>query len=138
MPGVTASAGTVTGSAVMGAGNAITFELRQRHEGHDPTPEDVRPGDANRAVGRLIFHHFQYVLRAGWTDWDYHDAAGLELLKQRRRDMIDPAGDDHLIERSDILPSVIAVGMLGGDRIIFGVAVGAQPIVDAARPLRQR
>ena len=53
------------------------------------------------------------VLRARRTDRDHHDAADLELLQQRRRNVVDAAGDDDLVERGRLLPAVVAVGVLG-------------------------
>ena len=44
--------------------------------------------------------------------------SGLELLQQRRRDVVDAAGDDDLVERRRFRPAVIAVGVLGRDRRI--------------------
>ena len=51
--------------------------------------------------------------------------------------MVDAAGDDDLVERRGFLPAIIAVGAAGRDVGIFAVALGDQPVVDAARALRE-
>ena len=78
------------------------------------------------------------MLRAGRPDRNDHDFVGLELLQQRRRDVVDAAGDDDLVERRRFGPAVIAVGGPGLDRRIFLVAARDQRIVDAARALGER
>ena len=64
-------------------------------------------------AGRL--HHLEDVLRAGRADGDDHDPVGLQLLQQRRRDVVDAAGDDDLVERRGLGPAVIAVGVARRD-----------------------
>src|SRR5262249_24576435 len=63
--------------------------------------------------------------------------AGLELLQQRRRNVVDAAGNDDLVERRELLPAVIAVRVFAGDRLVFGIAALDQGVVDAARALGQ-
>src|SRR5438128_2245695 len=68
----------------------------------------------------------------GGADRDDHDAIRPELLKERRRDVVDAAGDDDLVEGRKLLPAVIAVRVLAGDRLVFGIAALDQDVVDAA------
>src|SRR5581483_6589394 len=121
--------------AVMGSGDAGAPKLRKRHEGQRPAVIDVGADDAERSVGRLLLHDLQHVLCAWRADRDDHYPVWLQLLQQRRRDVVDPAGDDDLVERGLFLPAVVAVGAPGGDGLVLGIALGDQRIVNSARPL---
>src|SRR5262249_24080117 len=90
------------------------------------------------AVRALLLHHLEHTLSAGGGDRYDHDTADSELLQERRRNMIDATGDDNLVEWGNLLPAVIAVGALGGDRLILGVAARDQSLINAAGALRQR
>src|SRR5579872_3680113 len=109
----------------------------QWHEGYDLAAENIRPRNRDGAVGAGRLDHFENVLRAGRPDWDDHDAARLQLLQQGRRDVIDAAGDDDLIEGRVFLPAVITVGLLRRDRGIFAIALRDQPVIDAAGAVRE-
>jgi len=52
--------------------------------------------------------------------------------------MIDAAGDDDLVERGLLLPAVVAVRILGRDRLVLGVAALDERVVEAAGALGQR
>ena len=86
----------------------------------------------------LLLGHLEHMLDARRADRDHHDAVRLELLQQRRRNVIDRAGDDDLVERPLLLPAVVAVRVLGGDRLVFAVAALDERVVDAPGALRQR
>ncbi len=51
----------------------------------------------------------------GLADGDHHDAAGGELLEQRRRDLAGGTGDDDGVEGGFLGPAVEAVGDAGVD-----------------------
>src|SRR5439155_811760 len=71
-------------------------------------------------------------VETGRADRNDHQAAGLELLQQRRRDVVDAAGDDDLVEGRVLLPAVVAVGIAGGDRRKLLVAAGDQAVIEGA------
>ncbi len=123
---------------VVGSLDGVAIELGERHERHDLAVVDVRPRDGERAVGLLVLDHLEQALGARRAHRDHHDAPDLQLLEERRWDVVDAAGDDDLVERSGLFPTVIAVGVLAGDRLVFGVAARDQRVVDAARALGQR
>ena len=77
------------------------------------------------------------MLRAGRTNRNDHDPARLQLLQQRRGNVVDAAGDDDLVEGRRVLPAVIAVAASGRDRGIFAIALADQPIIDAACARRE-
>jgi len=52
--------------------------------------------------------------------------------------MIDAAGDDDLVERGLLLPAVVAVRILGRDRLVLAVAALDERVVEAAGALGQR
>src|SRR4030081_782867 len=62
---------------------------------------------------------------------------GFELLQQRRRNVIDRAGDDDLVEWPLLLPAVIAVRVLGGDRLVLAIAALDERVIDTPGALRQ-
>jgi len=78
------------------------------------------------------------VLRARRPDRNDHDPVRGQLLQERRRDMVDAAGDDDLVEGGEFLPAVVAVGVAGANRAIFAVAARHQPIVQLARARGER
>ena len=85
----------------------------------------------------LRLDDLQHALGAGRPDRNDHDPVGLELLQQRRRNMVDAAGDDDLVERRRLFPAVIAVGVLGADRLELVVAVLDEFVVDARGCVRR-
>src|SRR3984957_7537565 len=105
----------------------------QRHEGNDLAAENVGARDRRGAVRADLLDHFEDMLRPGRTNRNDHDPRRLQLLQQRRRDMVDAAGDDDLVERRRLLPAVIAIAILGRDRGIFAITRADQAIVDAPR-----
>src|SRR5262245_11098157 len=116
----------------------VALELGEGHEGDRPAVVDVGALDGDLAAGGDVLDHLEDVLRPRRPDRDDHDAAALELLQQGGRNMVDAAGDDDLVERGGVLPAVIAVRVLGVDRLVFGVAALDQRVVEAARALGQR
>src|SRR5262245_43848952 len=77
----------------------VAVQLVERHERHEPTVVDIGTLDRDLAAGAGLLDHFEDTLGARRADRDHHDAAGFELLKQGRRNVIDAAGDDDLVER---------------------------------------
>ena len=118
--------------------DGFAVELGERHERHDPTAVHIRAGDLYRVVGCLLLDDLEQPLGAGGPNRDHHDAASRELLQQRRGNVVDAAGDDDLVEGSRLLPAVVAIGILAGDRLVLGVAARDESVVDAARALRKR
>src|SRR5436190_23508836 len=68
-----------------------------------------------------------------WTDRDYHDTSRFQLPEKGWRNVIDPAGHDHLVVGRILLPAIVAVSVLGGDGSILGIAPPNEGIVEAAR-----
>src|SRR5207244_5780503 len=56
-----------------------------------------------------------------------------QLPEKGWRDVIDPAGHDHLVVGRILFPAIIAVSVLGHDRSIFGIAAPDEAVVEAAR-----
>ncbi len=94
-------------------------------------------GDRGLAVGSGLLDHLEDVLRAGRPHGDDHDPVRPQLLQERRRDVVDAAGDDDLVERRRLGPAEIAVGAAGRDVGIFAVSRGDQPVVDATGARRE-
>src|ERR1700704_7160301 len=99
----------------MRAFDDVALKFRERDKRYDSAIVDVRSRDGEIAVGPLLLGHLEQPLGAGRADRYHHDAADLELLQQCRRNMIDAAGDDDLVEGSGFPPAVIAVGRLAID-----------------------
>src|ERR1700682_5361764 len=74
--------------------------------------------------------------RSGGGTWAM--PAGLDRRQGRRRPVVDAAGDDDLVERRRLFPAVVAVALLGGDRLILAIAAADQPIIDLAGALGER
>src|SRR5262245_65946711 len=117
---------------------AGALEPGERHERNSPSVIDVRARDADRAVSRQLLGDLERMLRAGRADRNHHDAVRRHLLQKWRRDMVDGAGDDDLVEGSLLLPAVITVGVFGRDRLVLVIAALNQGIVKPAGALRQR
>jgi hypothetical protein len=49
--------------------------------------------------GTLILHHAKNALSAKRANRYYYDAAGLQLLQQGRRNVVDAAGHDDLVDQ---------------------------------------
>ncbi len=127
------AAPTSKGEPVVRAGDLVAIELGEGNERHDLAAVDVLAAGGDRSVGPLGLGHLEHALRAGRADRDHHQAAGLELLQQRRRHMVDTAGHDDLVERTRLFPAVVAVGVLGLDVLVLGVALVDQLVVQRAR-----
>src|SRR5436190_348495 len=106
------------------------FELGERYPGEPAAIVDVRARHVDRAVLDLPLCDLEHMLSARRTDRNEHDAVGLELLHQGWWDVVDAAGDDDPIERCLRFPPVIAVGISGGDGLVFRVAALDEPVVD--------
>src|SRR5580658_5335782 len=122
---------------VVRADDLIAFKLCERHEWDDPAAVDVGPRDRHLAVRPFRLDDLEHALRARRPDRNDHDSAGLQLLQQRRGNVVDAAGDDDLVEGRGILPPVIAVGGLAFDDPEFRVAVLDELVVDRAGAVRQ-
>src|SRR5215813_3261500 len=125
-------------SLVVSAFDGVALELGEGDEGHRPAIVDVGTLDPDLAVGGLLLDHLEDVLRARRPDWNHHDAADLELLQERRRNMVDAAGDDDLVERPRLFPAVVAVRLLGIDGAEFGIAALDETVITAARAIGER
>src|SRR6478752_8568078 len=111
------------GYALMRPLDCVAVQLGERDERHRPAVIDVGTPDGDLAACRGLLDDLEDTLRAGRADRNHHEPVGLELLQQRRRDVIDAAGDDDLVERGILLPAVIAVRIFGADGLVFGVAL---------------
>src|SRR5439155_1638800 len=101
----------------MPAADHFADQLGERDEIDDRAAIDVGPGDRNCAARADSLGDLEDMLGSGRSDGDDHDTAGLQLLQERRWNMVDAAGDDNLVEGRFFRPSVIAVGVLGGYRL---------------------
>src|SRR5437879_5066681 len=117
--------------------DGVALQLGEGDEGHRHASVDVGALDRDLAA-RLLLDDLEDVLRTRRPDRDHHDAAGLELLQQRRGDVVDAAGDDDLVEGARLLPAVIAVGLLAVDRLELGVAERNEGVVKGAGALGLR
>src|SRR5208337_1580009 len=134
---IPAFAGTTAGGARPAPPSARLMAAAQRNEGDDLAAEDVGARDALRAARVGLLDHLQNMLRAWRADRNDHDSAGAQLLQERRRDVVDAAGDDDLVERRRLRPAVIAVAAPRRDVAVFVIALADQPVVDAAGAPRE-
>src|SRR3954463_534299 len=116
----------------MRAFDGVAVQLGERDERPRPAVIDVGTPDGDLAACRGLPDDLEDTLRAGRADRNHHVPVGLELLQQRRRDVIYAAGDDDLVERGLLLPALIAVRIFGGDGLVFSVAALDQRIVQTA------
>src|SRR5262249_55931935 len=86
----------------------VATKLGEGDEGDRPAGVDVGALDRNLAARGDVLDDLEDVLRTRRPDRDDHDAAGLELLEERRRNVVDAAGDDDLVEWGRFLPAVVA------------------------------
>src|SRR4051812_29243519 len=86
---------------------AVVGQRRERHERNDAAIVDVGARHGDGPVGGHVLDDLEDVLRPRRTDRRDHGAAGLQLLQQRRRDMVDAASDDDLVEGRVLLPAVV-------------------------------
>src|SRR4029077_19946857 len=112
------------------ADDLLGFKLGKRNEWNDPAAVDVGSGDRHLPVGGLVLDDFQNPLSAWRPDRNDHDSAGLQLLQQRGRNMVDAAGDDDLVKRRRLFPTIIAVGSLALDGLKFLVAILDELVID--------
>src|SRR6202020_736744 len=108
----------------------LAFKLGKRNEWNDPAAVDVGSGDCQLPIGSLALNDFQNTLSAWRPDRNDHDPAGLQLLQQRGRNMVDAAGDDDLVERRRLFPAIIAVRRLALDGLELLVAILDELVVD--------
>src|SRR3984957_11083272 len=108
---------------ILRADYLFTLKLGERNEWNDPTAVDVGSGYCHLPIGGLVLDDFQNPLSAWRPDRNDHDSARLQLLQERRRNVIDAAGDDDLVKRRRLFPSIIAVGGLALDGLELFVTV---------------
>src|ERR1700749_2029153 len=123
---------------VVRADDLVAFKLREGNEWDDPAAVDVGSSDGHLAVRSLVLDHLQDALRSRRSHWNDHDSAGLQLLQQWRRNMVNAAGDDDLVERRRLFPSIVAVGGLALDSLKLLVAVLDELVVDRPRAVGER
>src|SRR5271170_493677 len=121
----------------MRPGDGPAFEPGEGHEIDDGAAINVGARDIDPALRALALDDFQHMLGAWRSNRNDHDPVGLELLQQRRGNMVDAAGDNDLVEGRLFLPAVVAIGVAGGDRPIFRVPPRDEAVIDGARALRQ-
>src|SRR6185503_17816402 len=111
-------------------GLAVLVVLRERDEQRlraaVRTARGVFVDVAARGLAVGVLGDLEHVLAARIADRNDHDAARLELLQQRRRNVVDAGRDDDLVERAVLFPAVIAVGRLALDRGEFAEAALGQ------------
>src|SRR6516165_12415185 len=122
----------------MGPDDLVPFKLGEGHERNDASAVDVGTRDRHLAVLALVLNHLENALRAGRPDRNDHDTACLQLLEERRRHVVDAAGDDDLVEWRRLLPSVIAIGRLTLDDLELSVTVLDELIINPTRALGER
>jgi hypothetical protein len=121
----------------MSALDRLAVELGKRDE-RDDLVVHVRAYNPDGTVGALLLHHLQDDVLTRRPDRNHHDSVRAQLAEQRRRNVIDTAGNNNLVERCGLFPLVIAVGILGIDRLVLGIAAPDEVVVDAAGTFRQR
>src|SRR5437660_107658 len=72
------------------------------------------------------------------ADAVHRHAACICQLQQRRRHVFDAACHDDLVEGCRLFPAVVAIGLLGLDVLVLGVALLDQLVVEPARALGER
>ena len=102
----------------MSALDRLTVELGKRDE-RDDLVVHVRAHNPDGTVGALLFDHLQNDVLTRRADRNHHDSVRAQLAEQRRRNVIDAAGNDNLVERCGLFPAVIAVGILSIDRLVL-------------------
>src|SRR6202453_1431457 len=115
----------------------LAFKLGKRNEWNDPAAVDVGSGDCQRPIGGLSLNDFQNTLSAWRPDRNDHDPAGLQLLQQRGRNMVDAAGNNDLVKRRRLFPTIIAVGSLGLDCLKLLITILDELVVDRPRAVGQ-
>src|SRR5271168_315112 len=104
---------------IVRADDLLAFKLGERNEWNNPAAVDVGSGDCHLPVGGLVLDNFQNALSARRPNRNDHDSAGLQLLQQWGRNVINAASDDDLVKWGRLFPSIIAVGGFALDGLEF-------------------
>jgi hypothetical protein len=122
---------------IVRADDLLAFKLGKRNEWNDPAAVDVGSRDCKLPIGSLVLDDFQNTLSAWRPDRNDHDSAGLQLLQQRGRNMVDAAGNNDLVKRRRLFPTIIAVGSLALDCLKLLITILDELVVDRPRAVGQ-